>query len=182
MKKALLILCSLLLSSSSFAFNDQTKHVYESILDYFSKGKEPSLFWGESVKEVIQQEHVTAKDFYDIFYMTDVIHNRDFGFTDTDDDINMDFGVYSFQFRRVSHHPIYMMLVFEHQIWIFKRSHPLFYAKLLRIKEANDSLISDSELIQVFKYNTFLYGDSKLDTYDRIYHKIGCIQYLATED
>ena len=153
MKKILLTTCLLLITASAKAYNEETEEIYNNIIEYFKQGLAP---WGEDeqVKDIIQYEHGSGKNFYNIFNVVDVISGKALA-CNPDENLNMDFGVYKLDFFSIEDDPFYMMLIYKHEVWFYIGSSRFFTRRLFKIKNADDGLISDSDMLKILRANFF---------------------------
>ena len=188
MKKIISFLCIISFSTSAFAFNNETAEVFRSILDYFKHietWKAPdeavhfeAYFAKNFINQIIEEEHGTEWDFYSYFAVYDVMKDK---YIEDDEDLNLDFGVYHFFFDRTSHAPVNMLLIYNHKIELFPKGSDCFVRHIYKLKDKHPDLMTDSDLVRIFRWNSFNYGSTKLDTMDIIFKKIGCINYLPSK-
>ncbi|MDD7065403.1 MAG: hypothetical protein SOU49_09380 [Sodaliphilus pleomorphus] len=186
MKKILLTTCLLLITASAKAYNEETEEIYNNIIEYFKQGLAP---WGddEQVKDIIQYEHGSGKNFYNIFNVVDVISGKALA-CNPDENLNMDFGVYKLNFFSMEDDCFYMMLIYKHEVWFYIGSSRFFTRRLFKIKNADDGLISDSDMLKILRANFFedeIEYKRDFEYFNRhelMFREIGNVRYLPSDD
>ena len=100
----------------------------------------------------------------------------------------MDFGVYKLDFFSMEDDPFYMMLIYKHEVWFYIGSSRFFTRRLFKIKNADDGLISDSDMLKILRANFFedeIEYKRDFEYFNRhelMFREIGNVRYLPSDD
>ncbi|MDD6688370.1 hypothetical protein [Sodaliphilus pleomorphus] len=177
MKKILTTTILLLVAASANAYNEETEEIYNNIIEIFMQPKLNGVL--ELEQENIKDEKVSGKNFYNVVSVYDIMNEK---YLDNDPNINlnMDFGVYSIDFFSIDDRLEYLLLIYKHEVWFYCNISFAFVRRLFRIKNADKSLISDSDMLRILRYT--LFDDEKdlndFNRHERISEKIGKVNFL----